>query len=143
MRPGKPVENRRLFFRYMARETVVFVEELCGKPHVTFAELFKLPPEAVSALIPRVCPGVQIVPTEGQVLARLPQASEAVALFGSDEANLAVFNRFNGENTVGQVAMELSAVMAWPQERSFEHVKGLFFRLVRLRVCAPANTISR
>ena len=57
------------------------------------------------------------------------------------EANLAVFNRFNGVNTVGQVASELSAAMGWSQERSFEHVKRLFFRLVRLRVSVPANPV--
>jgi hypothetical protein len=135
----KPEDGRRLFFRYLARETVVFVEELGGRRHIKFDDLFKLPPEAIAALIPQICPGVQIVPEDGQVSARLPGASEAVALFPSDEANLAVFNRFNGVNTVGQVASELSAAMEWPQERSFEHVKRLFFRLVRLRVCVPAN----
>lgn len=139
MKPRTPIDERRLFFRYLARETVVWCEELCGTPHVKLEDLPKLPPETIAALIPRVSPGVEIVPEEHQVSARLPGASEVVALFPSVEANLAVFNRFNGENTIGQVAGELGAAMLWPPERSLEHVKRLFFHLVRLRVCVPAN----
>ena len=142
MKPGKPIDDRRLFFRYLARETVVFVEELGGNRHVKFGDLFKLPPEAIAALIPRICPGVQILPEKDRVLARLPGANEAVALFRTEEANLAVFNRFNGEKTIGQVASEVGAVMGWPEERSMEHVKRLFFHLVVLRVSVPANPVS-
>jgi len=133
-------DQRRLFFRYLARETVVWFEELLGKPNMELADLPKLPPEAIAALIPRVCPGVEIIPEEGRVSARLPGATEIVVLFPNGEANLLVFNRFNGENTIGQVAGDLSSALAWPRERSFAHVKDLFFRLVRLRVCLPSNT---
>jgi len=143
MKSENQINGRRQLFRHLARETVVWFEELGGRRHIKFDDLPKLPPEAIAALIPQICPGVRIVPEQGRVSARLPGAGEAVALFPSDEANLAVFNRFNGKNTVGQVANELSAAMAWPQERSLEHVERLFFRLVRLRVCVPANTGSR
>ena len=135
-----PLDQRRLFFRYLARETVVWFEELLGKPNMQLSDLPKLPPEAIAALIPRVCPGVWIIPGEGRVSARLPGASENVLLFPDEETNLFVFNRFNGENTIGQVAGELSAALAWPRERSDAHVKNLFFHLVRLKVCLPANT---
>jgi len=139
MKPGDPVGPRRAFFRCAARETVVWFEELRGRRHVKFDDLLKLPPEAIAAIVPGICPGVRIIPAEGHVLAQLEGASDAVDLFPSDEANLAVFNRFNGRNTIGQVVTELSAVMEWPPERSLEHVKGLFFRLLWLRVCAPTN----
>ena len=132
--------QRRLFFRYFARETVVWFEDLLGKPNLQLSDLPNLPPEAIAALIPRVCPGVAIIPEEGQVSARLPGATENVLLFPNVEANLFVFNRFNGENTIGQVAGELSAALAWPRERSIAQVKNLFFRLVRLKICLPANT---
>ena len=139
MKPGKPIDGRRLFFRYAARETAVWFEELRGRRHVKFDDLAKLPPEEIAALVPQICPGVRIVPGDGQVSARLPGASEAVVLFLSDEANLAVFNGFNGRNSIKKVAGELSAAMAWPREIAMEHVKHLFFRLLRLRVCVPAT----
>jgi hypothetical protein len=142
MKPGNPIDGRRLFFRYAARETAVWLEELGGRRHVKFDDLAKLPPEEIAALVPKICPGVQIVPEDGRVSARLPGASEVVALFQSDDANLAVFNGFNGQNTIGKVAGELSAAMAWPQERSLAHVKQMFMRLLRLRVCVPANDVS-
>lgn len=141
MKPAAPAAHRRFFFRDLARQTVVFAEELRGTPHVTFDELFKLQPEKIGARIPRICPGVRIVPEEGQVLGRLPDAKEAVAPLRTAGENLAVFNRFNGQNTAGQVVREASAAMVWSEERSFDRVKGLFFRLVRLRVCVPANPV--
>ena len=141
MKRGNPVDDRRLFFRYLARETVVFVEEVCGNRHVKFDDLFQLPPEAISNLIPRICPGVRIVPAEGRVMAQLEGAGELVALFPAGAENLAVFNRFNGENTIGQVAGEVSVEMGWPLEKSAEHVKRLFFHLLVSRVCVPANAI--
>ena len=135
----KPIDDRRLFFRYIAKEAVVWFDELRGRRNVKFGDLLKLPPETIAALVPQIRPGVQIVPEKGRVSARLPGASEALVLFPSDEANLAVFNGFNGENTIGKVAEDLSATMNWPQERSLEYVRGLFFRLLSLRVCVPTN----
>jgi hypothetical protein len=79
------------------------------------------------------------VPGEGRVSARLAGASQMVELFETGEANLPVFNRFNGETTIGQVADSLSRAMDWPRERSLGQGKELFFRLVRLRVCVPVN----
>jgi hypothetical protein len=142
MRPDKPIDDRRFFFRQLARETVVWFEELGGRPGVKLTDLPSLPPEAIAALVPQICPGVQIVPEELQVSARLPGAGEMVALFPSTEANLLVFNGFNGMNTIDKVACDLSAATQWSRERSLEHVKEMFFRLVRLRVCAPANTVN-
>ncbi len=142
MKQPKPIDDRRLFFRNFARETMAWFEELGGKPNVKLAELPDLPPEALAALIPRIIPGVRIIPEKEQVSAQLAGASEIVALFPCVEANLAIFNRFNGENNIGKVVAELSAETGWPRERSLEHVRRLFFRLVRLRVCAPANTVS-
>jgi hypothetical protein len=141
MRPEKPIDDRRFFFRQLARETVVWVEELCGRPSVKLTDLPSLPPEAIAALVPQICPGVQIVPEELQISARLPGATGMVVLFESGEANLMVFNGFNGMNTIEKVASDLSAATEWSRERSLDHVKEMFFRLVRLRVCAPANRV--
>jgi hypothetical protein len=138
MRPENPVD-RRLYFRYLARETVTWFEEFRGKPNRQLSELPKLSDEAIAALIPRICPGVQIVPGDGRVSARLAGASQMVELFETNEASLLVFNHFNGESTIGQVADSLSVAMDWPRERSLGQVKELFFRLVRLRVCVPVN----
>ena len=142
MKPGDPTAGRRRFFTHAARETVVWFEEVGGHRHVKFSDLPKLPPEEIAALVPQVRPGVRIVPEGGQVSACLPGASEAVALFRTDEANLAVFNRFNGQNSIGKVAGEVSAALAWPPERSLAHVKGLFFHLLNLGVCVPSNPVK-
>lgn len=139
MRTGGPIDGRRLFFRSLAREAMVLCEEVGGRRHVKFEDLPKLPPGEIATLVPQICPGVQIVREGDRVSARMPGATESVALFPSDQANQAAFDRFNGQNSIARVAAEVSIVMSWPRQQSLDHVKGLFFRLVRLRVCAPAN----
>lgn len=67
MKPGNSIDGRRLFFRYVARESVVRFEELGGRRYVKFDDLPKLPPEEIAALVPQICPGVQIVAEDGQV----------------------------------------------------------------------------
>lgn len=135
--------RRRLFFRYMARETLVWCEEMCGVRHIRLSDIPKFPPQAFAALIPRVCPGVEIVPQAGRVCARLPGAKDTVTLFpASDDACLAVFNRFNGRNTLGQAASSLAGAMGWSAAESMSRVRALFLRLLALRVCVPCNDVS-
>ncbi len=117
----------------------MWLEEAAGRPQARLADLSELPAEALARLKPQVCPGVEIIPGQDQVSARLPGAEAPVPLFAADEANLFVFNRFNGQTPIGRIAEELNAALSWPQERSFAHVRGLFLRLVRLQVSVPAN----
>ena len=133
--------DRRLYFRHLARDTVVWFEELLGKPQVELADLPKLPAETLALLIPQICPGTEILPEATRVCARLSGAAETVALFSSREESLLVFNRFNGRESLGSIADELSAAMNWPRERAFAYATGLFFRLVALRVCVPSNDL--
>jgi len=131
--------DRRLYFRYLARDTLVWFEELLGRPNVALSDLPKLPDATLATLLPIISPGVEILPEERQVCARPPRGAEIVPLFSKSDATLFVFNRFNGQQTLGAIASELSVAMDWPPERSFAYVKGFFFRLVARRVCVPCN----
>ena len=133
--------GRRRFFRYMARETVVWFEQLCGRPHILISDIARLPPEVLTSVIPRMRPGLQIIAGVDRVSARLPDGDRTVELLPCDEANLFVFNRFNGQNGLGQISAELAAAMSWPPERSFAFVRDLFLRLLALQVCVPANEL--
>jgi len=139
-RSKEPID-RRLCFRYFARDTMAWVEEVFGKPQVQLTDLPTLPAEVLGELIPQVCPGVRILPQETRVCGRLEGANETLTLFSRNNANLFVFNRFNGQQTLGAIARELGAEMNWPCDRAFVYVRGLFFRLVGLRVCVPANDL--
>ena len=134
-----PPDQRRQFFRQLARETAVWFDATQGKPAFALADLPQLPAAALAALAPRIREGVAILPAEDFVSACVPGTDEPLALFAADAANLAVFNRFNGETPMGRIANELSATMDWPPEQAFAHVRWMFLRLVGLRVCVPAN----
>lgn len=131
--------GRRSFFRHMARETVVWFEELGGHRHILLSEVAKYPPATLSVLMPRISPGVQILAEQGRVSARLPGQEQALPLFPTEGADLFVFNRFNGQTELGKIAAELGAEMGWPAERSFSFVRERFLKLLMLRVCVPAN----
>jgi hypothetical protein len=90
-------------------------------------------------LLPIIAPGVEVLPEERRVCARAPGGGEVVPLFSKCDATLFVFNRFNGQRTLGAIASELSAALNWPPEQGFAYVKGFFFRLVAQRVCVPCN----
>jgi hypothetical protein len=133
---------RRLFFRFMARETLVWCEELCGVRHVRLSDVAGFPPHVFASLIPKVCPGVEILPEAARVCARLPGAKDAIPLFSTaDQASLAVFNSFNGETALGKIAGDLAGSMAWTAAESAARVRELFLKLLELRVCAPCNGI--
>lgn len=131
--------GRRKFFRYMARETVVWFEELCGHRHVLLSDVAHYPPETLGVLRPQVSPGVRILAERGGVAALLPGQEQLVPLFPSEGADLFVFNRFNGQTELRAIAAELAAEMGWPPERSFAFVRERFLRLLMLQVCVPAN----
>jgi hypothetical protein len=132
--------RRRHFFRDMARETLVWCEEMCGMRHMKLSDIPNLPPQAFEALMPRVRPEVVIAPEDGQVRARVPGVKEAVLLFAAaDASTLAMFNAFNGHQTVAQIARKLEGEMGWTPEQSMANVRALFLRLLELRVCVPGN----
>jgi hypothetical protein len=134
--------RRRDFFRWLAREGAVMVDEAQGVRHYRLSDLGTLPPGQFASLKPRLVPGVSIVPGDGAVLARVPGREDAVQLFPTDPAVLAIFNGFNGVNTVAQVADAIEAETRLPREVAFAAVRGLFLRLVRLGVAAPSNQPS-
>ena len=132
--------GRRTCFRYLARDAIVWFEELCGIRHMTFAEIRGFPDEVFAAIVPQFCPGVEICVEAGRVCARLPDTEERLTLLSTaDQPALAIFNRFNGRNPVGEIVGEMAAAMDWSAGEAGARVRALFLRLLELRVCAPYN----
>jgi hypothetical protein len=135
-------QGRRGFFKRFAGEAIAWLEELSGIRHYKLADLWDVSEESLSTLEPLISPGVDILLESGKVFCRTPANASLEFLFDADEENLFVFNRFNGSNSVGRIASELSISMKWSPEQSYAHVRGLFLKLIRLRVCIPKNTIN-
>ena len=133
--------NRRRFFRLFVRETLVCLEEVAGIRHFKITDLWELSRSELSQMIPQICPGIEILPDGNKVSGRKPGNKEVLPLFDAADAELFVFNRFNGVNTIGQIAEELSADMGFEPEESYARVRTLFLHLARLRVCLPSNPL--
>jgi hypothetical protein len=135
-------DGRRLFFEQFAGEVIAWIEELGGTPHFKLADLGELPQSSLASLIPQVCADAEIIADSEKAYARNPGSSSPDWMFDFDERNTFIFNRFNGRNSIGRVAEELSAAMSLDLEESYDHVRELFLRLVRLRVCMPRNAVA-
>ena len=58
-------------------------------------------------------------------------------LFPVQDNTTTTFNLMNGIHDLGSISLQLATQMAWPEERAFTFVRGLFLHLVQARICAP------
>jgi len=127
--------------KQIARDGVVLFEEMHGRPQLALADLPALPDEAIAQLVPSIRVGVEIFLSDGVVHARLPDRDTPVVVFHPTSVATLIFNGFNGERSLGELARELSVATSWPAEQSLAAVKDLFLDLVRLGVCVPGNYV--
>jgi hypothetical protein len=133
------VAGRRAFFRWLAREGAVKVDEMRGIPQLRLSDLPQVPPARLAGLRPAILPGVEIILAEGAVLGRLAGRADAIPLFPRAPVPLAIFNCFNGTDTLLHAAESVCAATGMEPEAAFGAARSLFLQLVALGVCAPAN----
>ncbi|MFZ0800148.1 MAG: hypothetical protein WCA13_02340 [Terriglobales bacterium] len=138
----KSIRDRREFFRWLARESLVAFDELRGRPHLRLRDLNELPDAQMLASKPGILPEVEIIVEDCSILARLPQQADAVTLFSRDSIELAIFNRFNGTCTLAEAAESVGAESGTEPEEVLTATRILFLRMVALGVCAPVNALS-
>ena len=93
--------------------------------------------EKLFRLKPYIIAGSQITTCETSIWCLPSGNSESKRLFLIEPATLYVFNMFNGRNTLHTIARNLAQHMAWPEDRAFAFVRGLFLHLVQLQICLP------
>ena len=133
------IVDRRRFFKQFIGETVALIDEMQGKPQCKLVDLWEFSNQELAVIVPQVCPGVEIVPADGMICARLPENEGLLTLFASSEENVSIFNGFNGVNSIGRIAGELSVRTGFDMEESYARVRGLFLKTVSLQVCIPGN----
>lgn len=135
----KDANPRRAFFRWMARQSLLTFEEMRGRPQMRLNDLPALPSDEIATLQPEVLADVTIFTGNDLVLARLPGKDDTITLFPICSPELAIFNRFNGMNTLSDVAGSWRDESGLPLEQTFLGVRTLFLRMTQLGVCAPVN----
>lgn len=134
--------SRRSFLPMLLREIVVTVNSAQGTPAHQLNELGDLPDDELAAICPMINPIYQIRVINGQVCSQFKQKDDAPIRqhFSTTSENLAVFNRFNGRHTIGEIAEAIASELEWESEHAFEYTRTLFLDLASHLVAVPKNS---
>lgn len=135
-------DNRRRFFRLLARETLAAADELRGRPQLALTQLPTLPDEALAGLVPKFLEGVRVVRDANELRAHRPKGDVPVHLGGANEAACLCLDSFDGKNSLSTVSRQLACALGWERARAYAFVRAFFLRLVGLRLCVPANALD-
>jgi hypothetical protein len=131
--------TRKQFFKTMAAELELFARHSEGSNAVKIPSLGSMPDSALSEIIPRVIPGCEIDLRGDEIWAKHPDKPKPGPLFPNEKLTVYTFNLINGQNSLNQIAFELSIFSRLPFERAFAFTRGLFLTLVKEGVCLPTN----
>jgi hypothetical protein len=134
--------SRRSFLPMLLREIAVTVRSAQGTPAHQINELGDLPDEALAVIHPIINPITRIRVIDGQVCSQRKGEEKAPLRvhFPTTPENLAVFNRINGQQTLGEIAESVAAQFGWEPERAFQHTRELFLALASYLVAVPQNS---
>ena len=130
--------SRRLFFQKLVGEACSFEEETRGVAQYRLSELDQLPPDKLASLVFRLADGWEISVRRSTVCARSGDGA-ALELFAADSEEAEIFNRINGQVSMGEAAAALAAELGWPHRAAFERTRALLIRLAARAVCVPIN----
>jgi hypothetical protein len=134
--------SRRSFLPMLLREIAVTIQSAQGTPTHQINELGDLPDDELAAIRPIINPICRIHVADGQVCSQ-PRDKEDAPLrvhFPTAPENLAVFNRINGQQTLGEIAESVAGQFGWEPERAFSHTRELFLALASYLVAVPQNS---
>lgn len=140
--PSSDPAGTTLFFTSIINESLHFIEELRGVRQFRLSDLQNYPTDKLNLIVPIIKEGVRVSMQDNQVVAVSESSSDVVELFEVNDENTFVFNRFNGENSIGRIAFELREVFDLPRDPAFERVRKLFLHLVHLGICIPNNPVE-
>jgi hypothetical protein len=92
--------------------------------------------EDLYCVIPLLIPGSK-VELKDHFVSVIPDGRPALMLFSTDSPALVVFNLFNGENSLIEIADTLAAHTGWAAEKAFAYTRGVFLSLVMVGLCQP------
>lgn len=93
--------------------------------------------DRLASVAPVVNPGSKIFIQDGFIYGHPPDSRTRIQLFPLESPALQVFNAFNGDNLLVEIADSLAKSTGWGMERSFAYTRGVFLCLVTLGLCQP------
>jgi hypothetical protein len=133
--------SRRRLLPALFQEMVVIFGSLKGGQGHRLSDLDNLPDDQLAQIKPVVSPDYEVFVEQGHVCGRLKGTQATLKLFPMQKEYLAVFNRFNGQHTLGEIGERLSQERGWEGTKGFAYAKDLFLALVRRLVCVPKDPL--
>ena len=136
--------SRRQFFPMLIQELIVNLGATQGKLAYQLGELGNQPDEKLAIIRPMVNPAYQIRVIDGQICSQLKGDASATvqAHFPKTPENLAVFNRFNGKQTLREIADAVAKEYEWELDDAFRFVRDIFLILAVHLVVVPQNPLD-
>ncbi len=129
--------SRRGFLSAIVTELKAFNKKADGQLTLKTADLGLLSEEEFDQLKPLVVHGCKIKLKDKMVWATPPAGMQPLVLFPVEAPALTAFNHFNGINTIAQIRVLLVEKTGWAEEKARAYCRGLFLKLVSMRVCVP------
>jgi len=132
--------DRRAFFRVLFQEAAVFRGSVKGRGSgARLSELGSLPDEHLAQIRPVINPDSEVFTQEASVWSRSKKMGTVIQLFPTTRENMIVFDMFDGEHTLAEIAGRLAQEMGWDPAAAFAHTRELFLSLVQHVVCIPRD----
>jgi hypothetical protein len=132
--------SRRDFLPALVREALVTLGMLRGGEGARLCELEDLPDEQLALVRPIVNPACEILIEEDWLCGRYRGTENPRTCFSLEETeNLAAFNLFSGQLSLGDIGRRLAEEMGWDEAKGFAHAKGLFLSLASKGICTPRD----
>jgi hypothetical protein len=131
--------SRRRLLPALFQEVIVILGSFKGGQGGRLSDLTKLSDDQLSHIKPIVNPDYETFVDQGYICSRFKRTKAARRLFPMEKGNLAVFNLFNGQHSLGEIGERVSREMGWDKARGFAHARDLFLFLVSRLVCIPKD----
>ncbi len=137
--------SRRQFFPMLVQELIVNVQQVRqGKPAYTLENLGDLPDDKLAVIRPMISPLYRIRVVDGQVCSQFKDDADAPVRphFPTTPEYLAAFNRFNGRQSLQEIAGAVAAEFVWETDAAFRFTRDLFLALAAQGVVVPQNPLD-
>jgi hypothetical protein len=134
--------SRREFWPALLQEALVLVGSFRGRQGFRLSDIGNLPDEQLAQIKPIVNPEHEIFVEEGHVCSRAKKTGDTLELFPMERENLAVFNLFTGQHSLGQIGQRLAQDMGWEEAEGFGRARDLFLSLLNHLVCVPKDPLE-
>jgi hypothetical protein len=135
--------SRRQFFPMLVQEFFVLLGTAKrGGSGCQLDELDQLPLEQFYAIKPVVNPEYEIFPQNGYVYARIRGSQESHELFPVNSDSVKIFNWFNGQRTIMEIAEYLAQEAESEADATIALVREVFLALTKRMICLPKDPIA-